>query len=203
MANLKGSIESVFSVLGNIVKENRLVGGIKSTYSLLGSVETFARSFSIRVFLKPMAVIYTSVFVNRFMKTFLNSKSNIYTRLKAYKNMKNVHITSKSSVVVRIGALKRIKININANPIFGKESDIEILDSFSLDQMDEVTLGDLEFTEGIYANVIKSISVSILGMADINTNIYIVRYNKLQQFDDMTIGSIDEMTLDELDITEV
>jgi hypothetical protein len=69
--------------------------------------------------------------------------------------------------------------------------------------MDESTLGELEFTEGIYANVIKNASVNIFGIAEITTNVYMIRYNKLQQFDDMTLGSIDEMTLDELDITEV
>jgi hypothetical protein len=193
MANLIGKIQKVVSLAGSIVQTRRMIGRL----------ESLARSKFLRFFVQPAVSIYASLSIDLYMKAFIQTQSSIYSRFMAYKNMTGVAITSKAEISFKASALRNIKINVNAKPIFGKQRILEILDALTLDQMDLQTLEGLEFTEGVVVNVIKNTNLQIMGVASVEIETYVIRYDRLDSLDDMTLNTLDSLTLDEVDQTEV
>lgn len=199
MANLKGSIKTTENLNGNIKEQHNLNGLIKITHRLLGSVDKFLRSLTIRIFIQPIANIYTSVMVYRNLRATIQPKANVYSTLMAMRNLSDINIIAKSNISITARAVRNMTVNINGSPIFGRETTLELLDNMTLDQMDDLTLEELEFTEGIYVNVIKNAKMNIFGIAEISATVYTIRYRILNDIDELTLDDIDEMTLDELD----
>ena len=127
--------------------------------------------------------------------------SSVTSRFKTLREMKNINISARSSITISTGVERNIKANIEGRSIFGKETTLELIDNLTLDQLDSLTLGELEFTEGVYCNVVKSVTANILSIAQISATVYTLRYNKLDDFDSLTLNDMDSQTLNDLDET--
>lgn len=201
MANLKGSVKTTEELKGSVKKEFILQGSITKIYHLVGRVESFLRSLTIRAFIQPVASLYANVIAYRYAKANMMSKSSLYARLITLREIKNLNITARSSITFNPQTDRNVTAVIQARSVFGKDTILELVDNFTLDQLDNSTLGELEFTQGVYVNVVKSVTANILSVAQITANVYTFRYNKLELFDDSTLDSIDSTTLNDLDET--
>ena len=198
MANLKGSIEESIKVLGSTKSINKLKGSLKQIYILAGSVVEFTKSLSARVIIQPITNVYSKINMMRVARANIEPKVSVFAKMVGYKNT-IVNITTQSNLSVRGSVFKNINVNINASPIFGKRTELGLLDDKTLDDMDAQTLDGLEFSEGVVVNVVKNTRMDILGVIKLDVIAYTLRRTKLQDIDSETLGTLDIKTLEEIE----
>lgn len=192
------------SILESIVSKasintvNILKGSIRTVISLAGSVSEFTISLTARAFIFPIVNLYTKVTMNRNAKTNVTVFTNVNARVIGDKRSK-ANVLSTSELQVNSSVTKNAIANIYANHIFGKKTPLGILDLKTLDELDSQSLEDIEFTEGVICNVIKSIYTNINGIFEVSATGYTLKYTKLQDIDNITLGVLDLLTLEEIE----
>lgn len=198
---LKGNIEKTFNAIGRIKTSQSLNGKIKSVYEIYGSVTNFIRSLVIRIIISPKSNILSKFSVNKNLKTNINLMSNLVTKFYGIKHITGMDINSIANVNVNIRIFRNMKISIQGQPIFGKNTNIGLIDGLILDDLDLLSLGELEFTEGVTMNVVKQAKSNIFGIAEVSSTLYVLRYTKLNDIDDLTLDNLDTMTLESIEET--
>jgi len=201
MANFKGSIRSFIQMKGTISKELRLNGTIKKTLTFIGSVPNFVKSLSVRFLLFPRFSIVANSMVLRFLRSNLISKFTISARSSVQKNM-IAHITGKVVITANLMVYKYITRTIQMRFIMGYDTTLKVLDPFLLSALDTLTLQEMEFSEGVRMEVIKNILVALSPQVAVEASAITLRYIKLSELDSLTLGYLDNFTLNELDFIE-
>lgn len=202
MAKLKASIKSEEKLSGSITNQYSFSGSIQTVIKLLGSVDSFVRSLSMKLFIYPIVNIYTKVTVDRYGRANLNPIVNIIARIKGFKYVKT-NILSIVNIYAKARVRRNANVEINFRPIFGKETTLGTLDSMSLDDLDTLLLGEMEFTEGVLVNVIKKFKVDFLPIVEISAIAYIVQYTKLETLDPQLLEDLDAINLGDLEETVI
>lgn len=198
MNKLKASIVSFIKLKASTLPMVKLKASVRRTVILMGSVSEFTRSLSMRIFITPIVEVYSKAYARRNARINIKSKVSIVVRMKAMKNL-IANISNNSIVTARMSATKEAKANIFVLPIFGKRTILGFMDLKTLDDLDNLTLDDIEFTEGIVANVIKRTLFSVKLISNVSIDMYMFKYRKLEELDSMILGDLDILTLKDVE----
>lgn len=198
MLNLKGNTLREIILKSNLKTIELFNATYNKTINLIGSVEQFTQTFSIKMFVQPIVNIYSKININRYAKTNIFPKISLFARLSSFKPIIS-SVQVKLQILASAYVRKNIKSTINFRPIIGKDVTLGSIDSLMLSELDVISLGNIGFTEGVRMNVVKNTLVNVLQSVEIYVDATLIKYLTLGYHDSNTLGSLDGMTLGEMD----
>ena len=194
------------TLTNNSTHKIKLINKVNESVALVSNIYHSTTMF-LSVYVEVIAIKIVGVIdVSTNILLSLISKFEIESKLKMLSSIA-LSISSK----IGINSLKEISTSVNLTKLVKLKIDglIEInngditilnnLDTLSLDEMDSQTLGELGFNHGILLSMQKKIETNSINQVSTLVDLLMYQYNSLIEYDNELLGSMDDMTLEDLD----